>query len=185
MYVSFSCGAVVADLIISKGFLQNTVPLIYMSLNNKSIYCDMTRSSKPSDKVDLSGPVFCSCSEVCVSEKTACMQAHRQMKKLTLTIVEHSEPHQSHKRLYSPERLYLPSVCDLPCSKEPLGGQKWLNTAHLLRDRVFVYRRPLHWNTCRRREQLLRGLILAFPVKHISADSFAFQNFQLVFYYGI
>ena len=33
---------------------QNAVPLIYMTLNNKSIYCDMTRSSKPSDKVDLS-----------------------------------------------------------------------------------------------------------------------------------
>lgn len=41
--------------------LQNAVPLIYMTLNNKSIYCDMTRSSKPSNKVDLSGPVFCSC----------------------------------------------------------------------------------------------------------------------------
>ena len=46
--------------------LQNTGPLIYMSLNNKSIYFDMTRSSKPFDKLDLSGPVFCSCSTACV-----------------------------------------------------------------------------------------------------------------------
>ena len=36
--------------------LQNTRPLIYMSLNKNSVYCVMPRSSKPSDTCKWDGP---------------------------------------------------------------------------------------------------------------------------------
>ena len=40
----------------SKEQLQNTQPLIYMSLNKNSVYCVMPRSSKPPDTCKWGGP---------------------------------------------------------------------------------------------------------------------------------
>ena len=44
-------------------FDQNTRPLLYISLNNKSAYCVIPRSLKRSDKCKWCGRVFWSCSE--------------------------------------------------------------------------------------------------------------------------
>lgn len=38
---------------------------IILGLNRNASFCFLPRSSKHADKVDLNGPVFCSCSRVC------------------------------------------------------------------------------------------------------------------------